>query len=232
MYNERYSKITDSLFGGELSHFNKSMFDNLIEDTRFDDLSSIKRFRNFITAYRVELSKPLHPNSVSIDTSHYIVDKLNFKIYDLFGIDFTDIYHKSKRVYDNEHGFGKIPYKYLDKIYEAFSYDVGLYSTVKPHYYIVHLKFALLWASNILPIFKDICDETIVDNLMSFELDNHIKDCFIGTLVDDTEVVADAKICDDWLDLLLTRDFVKAYGFIYDRIYQYREYIGSDDVLI
>ena len=57
MYNERYSKITESLFGGELSYFNKSMFDNLIEDTRFDDLSSIKRFRNFITAYRVELSK-------------------------------------------------------------------------------------------------------------------------------------------------------------------------------
>ena len=53
MYNEKYSKITESLFGGELSYFNKSMFDNLIEDTRFDDLSSIKRFRNFITAYRV-----------------------------------------------------------------------------------------------------------------------------------------------------------------------------------
>lgn len=231
MYNERYSKITESLFGGELSYFNKSMFDNLIEDTRFDDLSSIERFRNFITAYRVELSKPLHPNSVSIDTSHYIVDKLNFKIYDLFGIDFTDIYNKSKKVYDRERGFGKIPYRYQDKIYEAFSYDVGLYSAVKPLYTIVHLKFAILWASNILPVFKDICDETIVDNLMSFELDNHIKDCFIGILVDDT-VVADAKICDDWLDLLLTRDFVKAYGFIYDRIYQYREYIGSDDVLI
>lgn len=232
MYNERYSQITESLFGGELSYFNKSMFDNLIEDTRFDDLSSIKRFRNLITAYRVELSKPLHPNSVSIDAANYIVDKLNFKIYDLFGIDFTNIYNKSKKVYDREHGFGKIPYKYSDKIYEAFSYDVGLYSTVKPLYTIVHLKFAILWASNILPVFKDICDETIVDNLMSFELDNHIKDCFIGTLVDDTEVVADAKICDDWLDLLLTRDFVKAYGFIYDRIYQYREYIGSDDVLI
>ena len=84
MYNERYSQITESLFGKELSYFNKSMFDNLIEDTRFDDLSSIKRFRNFITTYQVELSKPIYPNSVSIDTSYYIVDKLNFKIIETY----------------------------------------------------------------------------------------------------------------------------------------------------
>lgn len=77
MYNERYSKITESLFGEEPSYFNKSMFDNLIEDTRFDDLSSIKRFRNFITAYRVELSTPLHPNSVPIDVANYKKSILN-----------------------------------------------------------------------------------------------------------------------------------------------------------
>ena len=130
MYNEKYSKIAESLFGGELSYFNKSMFDNLIEDTRFDDLSSRDKNKVILASHLhdkeirlVNFSKGMIKKDLEYFSTLFkrianygrkiiLVDK-NLEMF-LNCIDHIYIIEDEKIVYETKNIFDNILTKYVD----------------------------------------------------------------------------------------------------------------------